>query len=202
MERSSRVPTVISASLFGLVLIAIAFTVGAATAGSEPVPGPASVEAGFSRAMQVHHNQGVELAMIVRDASEDQEIRLMAYDMAVTQAQQSGQMYGWLAVWGVPQSSAADLMAWMGEHEHATADGTMPGLATAEQLAQLRAATGVEAERIFLELMIAHHQGAVAMAEAALELGVTDEVAVLAESIVESQTTEMAHMRELLAERS
>ena len=47
--------------------------------------------------MQVHHLQGVELAMIVRDATDDHEVRLLGYDIATTQAQQAGQMYGWLA---------------------------------------------------------------------------------------------------------
>ena len=40
--------------------------------------------------MQVHHQQGVELAMIVRDGSDDPDVRLLAYDIATTQAQQSG----------------------------------------------------------------------------------------------------------------
>ena len=65
-------------------------------------------------------------------------------------------------------------MAWVGgEHAaaHAGPDGSMPGMATPAQLAELKAATGVEAERIFLRLMIAHHTGGVAMAQAAVARG-------------------------------
>ncbi|MFM9877666.1 MAG: DUF305 domain-containing protein [Rhodoglobus sp.] len=55
-------------------------------------PTDTSVEAGFARDMQVHHNQGVELALIVRDRTQDPAVRLLAYDIATTQAQQSGQL--------------------------------------------------------------------------------------------------------------
>ena len=75
-------------------------------------------------------------------------------------------------------------MAWVGgEHAaaHTAADGTMPGTATAAQIAELEAATGVEAERIFLRLMIAHHTGGIAMAQAAAAEARTPEVKTLAE---------------------
>ena len=65
----------------------------------------------------------------------------------------------------------------------------MPGMATAAQLDELRAATGVEAERIFLRLMIAHHEGGVAMANAAVADARTTEVRTLAAAIAAAQTS-------------
>ena len=150
--------------------------------------------------------------MIVRDATDDPEVRLLAYDIATAQAQQAGQMYGWLNTWGVSQAGREPSMTWMSrpaqgeEHDSHLATHTpgapMPGLATSAQIEELRAATGVEAERRFLELMIVHHQGAVDMAEAVLARSSNDVVVSLATSIVASQTSEMALMEEMLAERS
>lgn len=72
-----------------------------------------SAEAGFARDMQEHHNQAVELALIVRDRTDDPDTRLLAYDIATSQSQQSGQMFGWLAEWGLPQAPAEPSMTWM-----------------------------------------------------------------------------------------
>ncbi len=97
-------------------------------------------------------------------------MRTVAYDIITSQQQQAGQMYGWLVQWGLDQTGSRPPMAWVGgEHAaaHAGPDGSMPGMATPAQLAELKAASGVEAERIFLRLMIDHHTGGVAMAEAA-----------------------------------
>ena len=77
----------------------------------------------------------------------------------------------------------------------------MPGLATPEQVAALRAATGVDAERGFLEFMIAHHRGAIEMADAALAHSSND-VVPFAQSIVQGQEAEIALMEDLLAARS
>ncbi|QAY74802.1 DUF305 domain-containing protein [Agromyces protaetiae] len=212
------------------VVALVAFTAGghAATSAIEPIPTDTSADAGFARDMQVHHMQGVELAMIVRDLTDDEEVRRLAYDMATTQAQQAGQMYAWLEEWGLSQLGTEPSMAWTAkpaegapsgthEHEHsadasegAPADGgaapgdptAMPGYATPTQIDALRAATGVEAERMFLELMIAHHRGGVEMAEAAAARAQSRVVLTLADAIIASQNGEIALMEEMLAARS
>lgn len=217
----------VAASVAVVVVAVAAFSIGRLSMIAEAQPANTSVEAGFARDMQVHHQQGVELAMTVRDVTDDPEIRLLAYDIATTQAQQAGQMYGWLSAWGLPQAGSEPSMTWMSlpasdgsdpasAHDMGTGDASMtesgdgamtgpgalmPGMATPEQIAQLRAASGVEAERIFLELMMAHHQGAVEMAEALLARSSNEVVSSLAQSIVDSQTAEMAVMEEMLAAR-
>ncbi|RNB52484.1 DUF305 domain-containing protein [Agromyces tardus] len=213
---------IVAASVALVAVVVVAFSIGRLSTLASPTPTDASADAGFARDMQVHHQQGVELAMIVRDATADPDVRLLAYDIALTQAQQSGQMYGWLNEWGLSQAGSEPSMTWMSlpavdggggaRHDGHSGDGgaagaahapggPMPGLATAEQVAELRAATGGEAERRFLELMIAHHEGAVEMADAALARASSDVVLRLARTIVESQTAEIAIMREMLAER-
>lgn len=78
----------------------------------------------------------------------------------------------------------------------------MPGLATREQIQQLSAATGIEAERQFLTLMIAHHAGGVEMAQAVLERSSNRVVTDLARSVVAAQTSEITVMQGMLAARS
>ena len=159
-------------------------------------------DAGFARDMQTHHHQAVEMAFLVRDRSEDPEVRTLAFDIITSQQQQAGQMYGWLVQWGLPQTGPRQPMAWVGgDHGGHGADGPMPGMATDEQLDELRSAQGVEAERIFLQLMIDHHRGGVEMARAALADARTDEVLTLAGAIERAQATEIELMESMLAER-
>lgn len=194
-----------------LVAIAVAAAAGAAVAslfsGSAPTNLPAEVglgtpaddsaEAGFARDMMVHHAQAVQMAEIVRDKTESQEIRTLAADIALTQQAQIGQMQGWLQVWDLPPTATEPAMSWMGEpHE-----GRMPGMASPEEINDLQQASPEEAEVLFLQLMIPHHEAAVPMAEAVLEETDRKEVERLAGSIVASQQAEIELMRGLLQRR-
>ena len=67
-------------------------------------PSDFGADAGFSRDMQAHHAQAVEMALLVRERSDDEELRTVAYDILTSQQQQAGQMYGWLVQWGLPQT--------------------------------------------------------------------------------------------------
>ena len=173
------------------------------------VPADTSVDAGFARDMQAHHGQAVELARIVRDRTDDDDVRTLALDILLTQQNQAGQMAGWLETWGLAQSSRQEPMAWAGAHGHGHDGGSgdaggfaaMPGWVDRDDMARLESAEGVEAERIFLELMVPHHEGGVEMAEIAVEEAAGRQVRTLAESIVASQTAEIAVLERMLAER-
>lgn len=168
------------------------------------VPGEGSVEAGFARDMSTHHAQAVEMAELVRTRTDDTELRTIATDIALTQQAQIGWMSGWLDVWGLPAYSSADPMAWMhdGDAGDMAMDGVpMPGMATGDELARLRDADGVEAERLFLRLMIDHHRGGVDMADAVLERTGNAQVRRLADAMVSAQEAEIGAMRELLDAR-
>lgn len=160
-------------------------------------PGDGSVEAGFARDMSVHHAQAVEMAGIVRDKTEDERIRTLATDIMLTQQAQIGQMRGWLDVWGVSPTGPGPMMAWMG---HPT-EGRMPGMATPEEINRLREASSTEADRLFLRLMIPHHQAAAPMAGAVLEQTDRPEVENLAEAIISSQKAEIRVMEDMLREQ-
>ncbi|SDI82279.1 Uncharacterized conserved protein, DUF305 family [Arthrobacter subterraneus] len=190
------------AVLAAILLLAVGVIGGRLLAGS-PEPGDASADAGFARDMQRHHAQAVEMSMLVLDRTDTEPVRALAYDIALTQQQQIGQMFAWLQDWGLPQTGSGTPMQWMPEHQMSPA-GTgedqmsMPGMASAEDLDRLRDSQGDEAERLYLELMIDHHRGGVQMAQAALETATTDQVRDLAGKLITSQSSEIDAMNALL----
>lgn len=194
-----------------VAVAAVAFAIGRFTAfgaGTAPaMPSTISADAGFARDMQVHHAQAIDLAMDVYRKTDDAELRAVSYDIATAQAGQRGEMFGWLVEWGLPQTDGQPLMSWMqgaSAHAHGAGAGKTDeqlreemGMATPAQVAQLQAATGREAECLFLSLMIRHHEGAIPMAQAVIELGEVPRVKTVAEAIVAGQTTEIAAMRDI-----
>ncbi|WJM17251.1 DUF305 domain-containing protein [Microbacterium arborescens] len=196
--------------LIVLAVAGAAFAVGRFSAfGTSPaVPGDSSPEAGFARDMQVHHTQAIEMAMTIYRKTEDEGIRTLAFDIATAQAGQRGEFYDWLVQWGLPQGSTAPLMQWMvghPAHDHGTASAQPSdeelraemGMATPAQLAQLDAETGVAADCTFLDLMIRHHQGAIPMAQALVDLGSDPRAVQVAGGVIETQSAEIDLMRSI-----
>lgn len=167
------------------------------------VPPEGSVEVGFARDMAVHHAQAVQMSVLVRERSNDPEVRQLALDIELTQQHQQGQMFGWLATWGLLPTSSAPPMAWAGG-EHGAMGGSgqaMPGLVTPAQLDRLEAASGADADVRYLALMIPHHQGGAEMAEIALREADQPAVRRLAEAVVAAQQAEVIVLEQMLAER-
>lgn len=206
----------------GAVLLALVFagwaTVTAlgrdAGGSSERTVADDSADAGFARDMSVHHQQAVEMSFLVRDRTDDEDVRRLAYDIANTQANQRGMMLGWLDLWGLPKTVAdREPMAWMrhgeghGEHTAATDEGEgddrrlMPGMATKAEMDRLRTLDGKAAEVLFLQLMIDHHVGGVHMAQGCATSCEVPQQKRLAKGMVDGQESEIALMRDMLKER-
>lgn len=183
-----------------VALIAIgAASVGAGVRGmAGALPGEASAEAGFARDMSDHHEQAVEMALLIEGRTENPLVAGLAKDIMLTQQHQRGQMLAWLDLWDLAPTGTDESMAWMG---HAI-DGRMPGMASAGELATLAGLSGIEADRTFLRLMIRHHAAAVPMARSILERSELRVVRSLAAAIEESQQAEIRTMENLLAESS
>ncbi|WP_243074087.1 DUF305 domain-containing protein [Microbacterium sp. SS28] len=194
--------------LVAVGIAALAFAIGRfSTFGSAgaTAAGPNAADIGFARDMQVHHTQAIEMAMEIYRKTDDDDVRRMAYDIATSQAGQRGEMYDWLVQWGLPQSGDP-LMSWMtdasghgehGETGEALSDEelrTQMGMASAAELTELQAATGTEADCLYLSLMIRHHEGAIPMADAVIELGSVPRVLAVAESMKAGQTAEIDAM--------
>ncbi|MER6524534.1 DUF305 domain-containing protein [Streptomyces sp. NPDC001508] len=182
---------------------AITYAVAEDGGSGAAAPGAESADAGFARDMAVHHQQAVEMSYIVRDRTDDEEVRRLAYDIAQTQANQRGMLLGWLDLWGLPKVSAEPPMTWMGMGDMpAGKDGAlMPGMATNTELKKLGTLSGKRAEVFYLQLMTAHHQGGVHMAEGCVARCAVGVEKRLAQGMVEAQQSEIALMADMLKKR-
>jgi uncharacterized protein (DUF305 family) len=179
-------------------VVVLGFLIGAAARSFWPgPPGEDSADVGFLRDMSTHHDQAVAMALIIRDRTADVVLKTMATDIVLTQQGQIGAMTAWLQVWDLGMVGEDLPMTWMG---HPTS-GLMPGMATAEEVQQLRDLPVAEAEVLFLRLMIRHHLSGVDMAEACLDRCDEDVVTRLAGGIAASQRGEIVAMNEMLVAR-
>ncbi|MFG2328185.1 DUF305 domain-containing protein [Streptomyces sp. NPDC048604] len=214
-----------AAAVFVALLFAGYATVSTAWGGepaAQATPARESADAGFARDMSVHHQQAVELSFLVRDRTQDEEVRRLAYDIANTQANQRGMMLGWLDLWGLPKvESGTEPMAWMdtsggengGQHGgghsgHGSGaapkqqeGALMPGMATPAELERLNKLSGKQAEILYLQLMIDHHKGGVHMAQGCADRCTVDVERKLAQGMVDAQQSEIGLMTELLKKR-
>jgi uncharacterized protein (DUF305 family) len=188
---------VLAAVLAGLLALAIGFAAGFFL-GSPSSPGDDSPEAGFARDMSVHHAQAVEMSMLAWQKAHLPEVRTLAYDIATTQQAQIGLMRGWLDKWGLSPSSKRPAMSWM-DHAHLGPDGLMPGMATPEEIQQLKVSEGAQVDILFCRLMIDHHMGGVHMAEEVVRGTDDPEVQELAEGMIRAQEMEIKTLKNLLA---
>ncbi|MFC7430462.1 MULTISPECIES: DUF305 domain-containing protein [unclassified Agrococcus] len=192
------------ATLATLALVAVAL-MGCASAGA-PADGhgdahgghgaPASsaeastasdADVAFAAMMIPHHEQAVEMAGIVLATPDlDPRVADLAVRIRDAQVPEIEQMRGWLEAWGV-DADAHDGM------EHGD-----DGMLSDDELADLEAADGAAASRLFLEGMIAHHEGAVAMARTQLDDGADPDALALATTIAATQQAEVDEMQELL----
>lgn len=116
-------------------------------------------DAQFMRGMIPHHQQALEMSRLAPDRTNSPELLEIAGKIEAAQGDEIAFMEQWLTSRGesIDQS-----------HAH-TGHHTMKGMATEAQMASLAAASGVEFDRQFLSLMIAHHEGAIDMVEALME---------------------------------
>lgn len=156
---------------------------------ASPSTGVNDADVMFASMMVVHHEQAIEMSDLVLDAEGvDPAVTDLAERIKAAQGPEIDQLQGWLGEWGI-RSDDRD----MSGMDHG--DGMM----SEDDLAQLRAADGLEASRLFLEQMIVHHEGAVEMAQVQVEDGNDPEAIALAEAIIEAQTDEIQEMNDLLA---
>jgi uncharacterized protein (DUF305 family) len=190
-------PWVIGALVIGL-LVGLS---GAYLALAPKTPGDTSVEAGFLRDMSTHHAQAVEMGMIVHANSTDPAIVTLGGDIALTQHGQIGMMQAWLRDWNLDPTGSQPVMAWMPEGAGAVVNGLMPGMATPEQMAALRKATGKDLDVMFLTLMRQHHLGGIHMAQEVVKLSTNKDVTWLAQTMVNNQQGELATISDMLKQR-
>lgn len=162
--------------------------------GTEPSPTELAVEFNaademFATMMIPHHEQAIEMSNIIlgKDGI-DERVVALAERIKAAQTPEIETMISWLDAWGADSSMGG--MEGMG--------GT--GMMSDDDMAALDAAQGVDASRLFLEQMIAHHQGAIDMAQTEVDNGINPDAVALAGKIIEDQTAEIAEIQQLLTQ--
>ena len=118
-------------------------------------PGVSAADVKFMQGMIGHHAQAVEMTDLLKSRTQSAEMRKLAERIGVSQIDEMKMMREWLAGHG------ADVP---GEHaHHAPGAPLMPGMLTPQEMARLTASTGEDFDRLFLEYMIKHHEGAIVM---------------------------------------
>ncbi len=146
----------------------------------------------FAQSMIPHHQQAVEMAEIALEPTvgASPQVIDLATRIQAAQDPEIEQMTSWLTMWGEPMP-----MDESGGHEMSTMEGTM----SAEDMDTLGMARGAEFDQMWMERMIAHHQGAISMAETVQADGSNPDVMALAAQIIVAQQAEIDEMDALRA---
>lgn len=172
-----------------------ASTASTASIGAEAATGSAvTLNAGdieFAQGMIGHHEQAVEMAEYALDPNSGADTEIIDLAMRIQAAQEPEivQMTGWLTAAGEPIT-----MDMVDGHDMSSMDGMM----SAEQLDALAVATGAEFDLMWLQMMIAHHEGAISQAEAVKASSANPDILLLADQIIAAQQGELTEMQLLV----
>lgn len=140
----------------------------------------------FATNMIAPHRQAIEMAQLAATRASNAQLKTLASRMQTAQRSEITDMTSMLGSWGA--ATPGDMTGMDG----------MPGMMSTAEMSALAAASGAAFDNAFLTMMIANHQGAIGMANAELAGGSDARAKTLAQSIMKSQTTEMAQMRAML----
>lgn len=146
----------------------------------------------FAQGMIPHHAQAIEMADMAIAQAESAEVIDLAERIRAAQDPEIEQLTAWLEDWGqdVPDREMS--------MDHDMGDMSMGGMMTQDQMDEMAAASGAEFDRMFLERMIVHHEGAVSMAEDEVANGKYEQAIAMAQSIIDGQSAEIDEMDQLL----
>ena len=161
-------------------------------------PSASGVDIGFLRDMRFHHLQAVQMAEIEEQYGTDPVVISYAGEIIREQSYEVGLMTATLQRYGADPNVGTTVMGWMGP---ALPRDQMPGLATAAQLDQLRGTKGAAEDKLFFEIMAAHHAGGIHMATYAYHYAKLSYVRQLAQKIAWNQAVEINEFRQVSRER-
>ena len=182
----------IALALFaGLVLI---------TACSSKAKDHNAQDVAFAQGMISHHQQAVEMSDMALAQASSAKVKDLATRIKAAQDPEIKQMQGWLSTWDEPLEAKSGGMGGMNHGGGGGMDDMAGmGMMTDAQMQELGAARGAEFDRMFLTMMIRHHEGAVTMARTELDKGKYPPAKQLAQAIVDAQQKEISEMQGLLS---
>lgn len=146
----------------------------------------------FATGMIPHHGQAIDMADMAVKKATNSQVKQLGIQIKAAQDPEISTMSGWLKEWDAPVPSASMPGMDMG--------GTsMNGMMSADEMKQLGATTGTAFDKLWVQMMIKHHQGAIAMAKTELASGQYPQAKALAQSISNSQAKEVTTMQSLLS---
>ena len=145
----------------------------------------------FAQGMIVHHQQAIEMAELALDqgVGASPEVSDLAARIQAAQGPEIEMMTAWLNAWGQPVT-----METSGGHEMSS----MGGMMTAQEMDELATMSGRQFDAMCMEMMVRHHQGAIAQAQTVKTTGSNPEVLTLADQIIAAQTQEISEMESVL----
>lgn len=156
----------------------------------------------FAQLMIPHHEQAVEMADMALENASSSTVKKLATQIRKAQAPEINQMTTWLTNWGAPTTMPGSDASGMAGMDHSGMDmGGMSsaGMMSDDDMAALGKARGANFDRMWLQMMISHHRGALDMANEVLGTTTDTDVTALAKAIVKGQTAEIATMQKALA---
>jgi uncharacterized protein (DUF305 family) len=143
----------------------------------------------FATNMIPHHQQAVDLAALVPDRSTSPELIALAQQISAAQQPEINVMKVFLVQWNEnPDANSG----------HAGHGGAMQGMVDEATMTKLESLNGVDFDKLWLESMISHHQGAIEMAKAEVANGDNVDAKALAKNIVATQEAEIGQMKQML----
>ena len=152
-------------------------------AGAAQQAGHNADDVSFAQQMIPHHNDAVTMAKLVPSRSTNAQVIDLAARIEKGQSPEVQQMQGWLTTWNASMSMPG------------MDGGTMPGMMSADDMKQLEQAKGAEFDKMWLDMMIKHHQGAIDMAKTELGKGASTDAKALAQKIIDAQQGEITEMQ-------
>lgn len=201
-QRTAAVGRLVAAALAAVLLAGCAGSSGGTSADGSSFD---DADVTFTTAMVPHHAQAIAMAKMVPAHEASAHVKELAQQILAEQGPEIVQMQQLLSQWGRPAAPTASMSPTGGMGGMAGMGGTdvgqamAQGMMTDEQMRDLTAATGPAFDRLFLQMMIDHHEGAVAMAKTELSDGENTDAQVLAENISDGQLAQITLMRQLLS---
>ncbi len=155
----------------------------------------------FAQLMISHHEQAVQMADMALQQANSAEVTDLATQIKAAQDPEIGQMRGWLEQWGAPeQMDGMDGMdhGAMGHGDTDSGGQSAGGMMSDADMGALGNASGADFDRMWLTMMIAHHEGAIKMAEQVKAESTNPDVTALADAVVAGQKKEIDTMQQLL----
>lgn len=176
-------------------------TTAPASAG-KPAAGPHNpADVAFATGMIPHHGQAITMAEMATRQATNPQVKSLAAAIKAAQGPEIATMSGWLTGWGqpVPATTGGPDMSGMDTGMSGmNGTGGMVGMMTTQEMQQLTAAAGAAFDRMWLQMMIKHHKGAVTMAQTELATGQNGDAKQLAQQIIDAQNKEITTMTALL----